>query len=307
MMLRQEVRTIDLPAGGMAYVDAGEGPVVVLLHGFPTSSVLWRRETWLLAQRMRVIAPDLLGYGASEKPAGADLSEPAQARLVEELLGRLGVERAAVVGHDIGGAVAQMVALGGSVEVPAMVLVDAACFDAWPIEGMRMIQRTTPEQESASFVADLVRTTFELGMGHPDRLDPEALASFTSPWLHDPAAFFRAARAVTGEGLAGRDEALAALDVPTLVLWGEDDPFLAAELAERLGETLPRASVALLPGCSHFVMEDAPQTVGPLISEFLRSSYLGERHSHAESREPVSVFLERPAEPFFDRGVGEEG
>jgi pimeloyl-ACP methyl ester carboxylesterase len=234
VILRHELRDIDLSAGRIAYVDEGEGPAVVLLHGFPTSSFLWRREVWLLAQRMRVIAPDLLGYGASEKPTGADRSERAQARLVEELLGRLGIGETAVVGHDIGGAVALMLALDGSVEAKALVLVDAACFDAWPIEGMRMIQRSTPEQETPSFVRDLVRTTFELGMGHPEKLDEETLESFTRPWLDDPPAFFRAARAVTGEGLAGRDGELAALDVPTLVLWGEDDPFLPAELAERL-------------------------------------------------------------------------
>jgi dihydrodipicolinate reductase len=68
----------------------------------------------------------------------------------------------------------------------------------------------------------------------------------------------------------------------------------ARELAERLGEVLPECTVALLPGCSHFVTEDAPQTVGPLILEFLRSRYLGESHSHGHEAGQVQVYLERP-------------
>src|SRR6266849_2463009 len=119
--------------GAIAYRDQGEGPVVVLLHGFPTSSFLWRREIPLLASRMRVIAPDLLGYGESDRPEGVDLAEVAQAAYVRELLDRLGVEEVAVVGHDIGGAIGQLLALDpDGPAVRALVLIDSACFDAWP-------------------------------------------------------------------------------------------------------------------------------------------------------------------------------
>jgi hypothetical protein len=84
-----------------------------------------------------------------------------------------------------------------------------------------------------------------------------------------------------------------------MLIWGEEDPFIGSELAERLGETIPGSTVALLPGCSHFVTEDAPQTVGPLIFEYLRSRYVGDTHSHGhrEGTVPVEVFLERPPDP----------
>src|SRR5207249_3727418 len=124
--------------GELAYVDAGEGPPVVLLHGFPTSAYLWRREIPLLASRMRVVAPDLLGYGRSAKPKDTDLSITAQAGYVAELLDHLGIEKAAVVGHDIGGGVAQLLAFAG--RAAALVLMDAICFDVWPIEGVKMLQ-----------------------------------------------------------------------------------------------------------------------------------------------------------------------
>jgi 2-hydroxymuconate-semialdehyde hydrolase len=282
MGLDLEHRRIRLSGGELAYADLGEGPPVLLLHGFPTSSFLWRREAWLLAQRMRVIVPDLLGYGRSEKPAGGiDLSEPAQAGYMRELLAELGIQELAVVGHDLGGAVAQMLALDIGPAVRALVLLDSACFDAWPIEGVRMLQAATPEQETAEFVESVVRLTFDLGIAHQGRIDEAAMEAYVAPWVEDPGAFFRAVRAITGRGLAGREGELAGLDIPVFVIWGEEDPFLAPELAERLGETFPGGTVALLPGCSHFVNEDAPQTVGPLLYEYLRARYLGDRHDHA--------------------------
>jgi len=268
---------------------------VVLLHGFPSSAYLWRRELPLLASRMRVVAPDLLGYGESEKPPEADLAVRAQAGYVRELLDDLGIGAAAFVGHDLGGGVAQLLALEG--RAAALVLLDTVCFDAWPIEGVKMLQATSPEQETADFAERVVRLTFDLGLEHEGRLSEDDLRTYVAPWAADPAALFRAARAIDGVGLAGRDADVAGLDLPALVLWGEEDPFLPPALAERLGDLLSGATVALLPGCGHFVNEDAPTTVGPLVYEYLRSVYLHETHGHA-GEGPVPVFLERPPAGF---------
>jgi 2-hydroxymuconate-semialdehyde hydrolase len=298
MSLPLERKRASTSAGEMAYTDLGDGPPVLLIHGFPTSADLWDRVAWLLAQRMRVIVPDLMGYGHSERPVEVDLSEPAQADFIRELLETLAIDELAIVGHDIGGAIAQMLALDGGLQVRTLVLLDSACFDAWPVEGVRMIQAALPAQETSSFVEDVLRVTFTLGIAHQSRIDSAVLDGFIQPWKDDPAAFFRAVRALTGKGLAGREAELAALDLPVLLIWGEDDPFVPAELAERLGEVFPFSTLAILPGCSHFITEDAPQTVGPLIHEFLRVRYLGQSHSHGQESGPVSVFLERPDEGF---------
>ena len=300
MTLQLERRRVRLSGGEVAYADLGEGPAVLLIHGFPTNANLWRREAWLLAQRMRAIVPDLLGYGGSEKPSDADLSEPAQAGYMQELLEHLGIDEVAVVGHDIGGAVAQMLALDGSVGVRALILLDSACFDAWPIDGVKMLQDATPDQQTTEFMEEVVRLTFDLGVQHKERMELDAVEQYIAPWRADPAAYFRATRAISGRGLAGRDEELAALDLPAMMIWGEDDPFIGSELAERLGETIPGSTVALLPGCAHFITEEAPQTVGPLIFEYLRARYLGDSHHH-DGGGPVEVYLERPRKPMsFD-------
>lgn len=274
---RRRART----AGGeIAYVDEGDGPPVVLLHGFPTSMHMWRDLVPMLAPRSRVIAPDLLGYGDSAKPDDPSaMTIRAQARAVRELLAQLDVETFAAVGHDIGGGVAQLLALEAG--VAALVLVDSIAFDSWPIEGVRLIQAAAPDQVTEEFVRGLVDVTFDLGMRRPDRLTPEDRAEYMRPWLGDPMALVRAARGIDGEGLVGTEPRLAELDARALVVWGEDDPFQPAEIAERLGEALMGATVAVLPGCSHYVTEDAAETVLPLISQYLGLHYLRESHRHA--------------------------
>jgi 2-hydroxymuconate-semialdehyde hydrolase len=292
-----ELRRATVSAGEMAYADLGEGPPVVMLHGFPTSSHLWRSEAMLLGSLMRVLVPDLMGYGDSDRPEDpAALSITAQAGYVRELFQHLGIERFAVVAHDIGGGVAQCLALGGGVEV--MVLVDSIGFDTWPIAGVQMLQDATLEQQTAEFVDQIVRLTLDVGISHEGRVSEGDIQAYVTPWMDQPSSFFRAARGIDGEGLAGREAELAALDLPVLIVWGEDDPFIPPEQAERLGELFPGSTVALLPGCSHFVNEDAPRTVGPLIFEFLRSRYLRQPHGHGHAvpSGPIPVYLERPDE-----------
>jgi pimeloyl-ACP methyl ester carboxylesterase len=285
--------------GELSYVDAGEGRPVVLLHGFPTSSYLWRREVAMFASRMRVIAPDLLGYGESEKPNGPDLSIRAQAAYLGELLADLGLEEAAIVGHGAGGGIAQLLATTGLVR--SLVLVDSVAFDAWPSEAIRSIQRAGLEAPSKDAVERFARGAVEAGVEHTGALTPADVDAYVAPWLVDPGAFFRAARALDGEGLRGVEANLRAHGLPVFVIWGEADVSLPASLAERLLDELPGSTVALLPGCGHLVTEDAPTTVGPLIYEFLRRWYLGESHSgHPVGAAPpvpavpVQVFLDRP-------------
>jgi 2-hydroxymuconate-semialdehyde hydrolase len=286
-------KRVRLSGGELAYVDEGEGPAVLLLHGFPTSAHLWRDLVPILAPRFRAVAPDLLGYGDSDKAPDAAVHVRAQAGYVREMLDALGLERVAVIGHDIGGGIGQLLAFEGLVET--LVLIDSISLDSWPIEGVRMIQEAEPGSVDEEFVANLVTMTFDLGMGHPARLEDEDREEFVRPWRSDPPALIRAAQGIDGVGLAGTEDRLASLDIRTLIVWGEDDPFQPSDLAERLGELLPGSTVALLPGCSHFVTEDAPEAVLPLVSEYLRTHYLGERHGHAgPTMVDLGVSLQRP-------------
>lgn len=289
-----EPRRFASSGGEMAYIDHGEGPAAVLLHGFPTSSHLWRELVPLLVPGFRAIAPDLVGYGRSAKPADADLHIRAQARYVRELLQELDVDDLAVVAHDIGGGVAQLLAMEGGVRT--LALVDSICFDSWPIEGVRMLQQAGADRYDDGFARQVLEVTFDLGMGHRHRLADEDLEAYVRPWAADPAALHRAAMGIDGVGLDGTEDRLSRLDARALILWGEDDPFLPPELAERLGEALPGSTVGVLPGCSHFLTEDAPETVVPLIADYLRIHHLGAGHGHAGPQLlELGISFERPA------------
>jgi pimeloyl-ACP methyl ester carboxylesterase len=281
-----------LPAGEVAFVDAGdpEAPAVLLLSGGFTSSYVWRHLIPMLSPFMRVIAPDLLGSGDSESPEDADLRLDAHASNVRELLEHLGIERFAVAGHGRGGGIAQLVALDGRAE--ALVLIDSIAFDAWPSPSIAELRERLDDVDAA-FIRSWFDGFFDLGMGHRERLSDADLAEYRRPFERDDGVerFVRIASAFDGAGLVGLEPRLAELEIPALVLWGEDDRFMPAGLAERLGDALPMASVALLPGCGHFLLEDAADTVVPLIFQWLRRMYLGVPHGHEEG--PVTVQLGR--------------
>jgi pimeloyl-ACP methyl ester carboxylesterase len=293
--MRLDTQRAHVSGGELAYVDEGQGPAVVLLHGFPTSSHLWRDLIPMLAPRFRAIAPDLLGYGDSTKPVDPEaLTIRAQAGHVGELLHGLGVTEFAAVGHDVGGGVTQLLALDGG--ATTLILADSISFDSWPIEAVKMLQAADPAQADQELVKGVVTLALDTGMAVPERLTDEDRAEYLRPWLADPPSLFRAARGIDGVGLTGTDDRLAALDARALVVWGEEDAYQSALLAERLGEALPGATVALLPGCGHYVTEDAPQAVLPLISEYLRVHHLGQSHAHHAGATPVElgISFDRP-------------
>jgi 2-hydroxymuconate-semialdehyde hydrolase len=291
-----DVKRLAVSAGDLTYADEGEGPAVVLLHGFPTSSHLWRDLVPILAPRFRAIAPDLLGYGRSSKPEDPSaLTIRAQAGHIRELLDRTGIDEFAVIGHDIGGGVAQLLALEGG--VGTMVLVDSVSFDSWPIEAVRMLQAADPGDADEAFVRGVVGLALDLGLANGDRLADADREVYLRPWIEAPAALIRAARGIDGIGLAGTEERLGALDARVLLVWGEEDPYQPAELVEGLSDVLPGSTAALLPGCAHFVTEDAPEAVLPLIAEYLRVHHLRAEHHHHAGPTPVElgISFDRPA------------
>lgn len=280
--------------GALSYVDVGDGPAVLLLHGFPTWSYLWRTLVPVLASRFRVIAADLLGHGESARPDDSRLDVAAQAGYVQELADHLGIDRYAVVGHAHGGGVAQLLIVAGA-PVEAAVLLNPIAFDAWPVGAMRDLRERDPSSLTRDAVETWIRQAFVAGMADSSSIAEHDLRAYVVPWTDadGPRAFWRAARALDGGGLTGHEPALGALETPILLLWGEDDPFLPPELGERLNEAIPSSSLGLLPGCGHFVPEEAPETIVPMVSEYLRVRYLHAPHGHAPADGLVMVQLER--------------
>jgi pimeloyl-ACP methyl ester carboxylesterase len=241
--------------GDLTFVDAGprDGEVVVLLHGWPTSSHLWRHLIPMLGARFRVLAPDLVR---------GDLRE--QANTVEELLAHHQVERFAAVGHSHGGGVAQLLALD-EVGVDALVLVSSIGFDVAP----------PTDLAPAAFI--------ERGSVEFASIAEDDLAGYL--------ALPRVPPAIDG-ALDGHEAAMQSWTFPVLIFWGEDDPFTPIALGERLSEAIPASTLGVVPDSGHFLLDDAFESVGPMIAEWLRARYLGAPHGHEGL---VMLQLERQA------------
>jgi pimeloyl-ACP methyl ester carboxylesterase len=313
-------RRVATSAGSIAYHDEGEGPAVLLLHGFPASSWQWRDFLPLLAARFRVIAPDLPGAGASTPGPDVSLDLPTQASAMSELLAHLGIERTAVVAHGAGAGVAQLLALdhGG---VDALVLLNAASLDAWPSPGVALArERLSADPADASVVRALVRGAFEVGAVQRGRLSDDVLEAYAESYVagDGPRRLARVLDGLDGRGLAGREGELAALEAPVLILWGEDDPVYPPRVGERLNDAMPSSTLGLLPGCGHFLVEEAADTIGPMIAEYLRARYAHAPHGHAdpnagivmlqlERRPPWADLEEHEHDDWFDHDDQEEG
>ena len=292
----------DTHAGVVAFHDEGQGPPVLLLHGFPASSWQWREFLPLLAARFRVIAPDLPGAGASTAADGVTLDLETQAGAMRELMVHLGIERYAVVGHDAGAGVAQLLALDAD-GVDALVLLSAATLDAWPPPGVAQARaRLEASGCTPDTVRQLVRGAFEDGAIQRDRLPDEVLDAYADPYVigDGPARFMRVLEGLDGAGLAERAAELAAIDVPVLIFWGEDDPVYPSSVGERLNDAMPSSTLGLLPGCGHFLVEEAAETIGPMISEYLRARYAHAPHGHDDQGSGIVMLQLERRPPWID-------
>jgi pimeloyl-ACP methyl ester carboxylesterase len=263
---------VRLFAGDMAYVRRGQGPPVVLLHGIPSSSYLWRDVIDPLATRFDVVAPDLLGYGDSDKRVDADLSVAAQERWIIALLEALGIQRAVVVGHDIGGGIAQLMAADEPERVAKLVLVDSIVDDNWPIPAIARLH--DPFWDQRLVTADL-RQGFgeglDAGLVTPGRVTPDLLDEWVRPFSDQAGrrAYLRAARALNNKDLTVRSSDIRAIRIPTLIVWGANDKFLEKTWADKLKGKIEGSVVQVIDPGGHFLPIDRPDALVPLLMQFL--------------------------------------
>jgi 2-hydroxymuconate-semialdehyde hydrolase len=268
--------------GAMAYWRQGEGPPVLLIHGIPTSSFLWRHVVPLLAPDLSAYAVDLLGYGDSDKPEGADLSIAAQAGYLRTFMESVGWRTGTVAGHDIGGGVAQLLAVRSPEMVSKLVLLDTIAYDSWPVpEIERMKEPAWDEIMERIDLRKGFRKSLERGMAHREMVDDDLVSEYVRPFdgVEGRRAYLRCARALQTEDLSSVADQVEALDIPTLVIWGDADQFQPLRYGKRLTERMRRAKLLVLADAGHFTPEDNPTEVAKLIGGFALDSPQA-AHSH---------------------------
>ena len=259
----------------IAYLEVGDGPPLVLLHGIPTSSLLWRNVIPILARSRRVIAPDMLNYGLSDKPERADVSIAAQARILVGLLNALGLARVDLAAHDIGSGVAQIMAVRHRERLNRLVLANAVCFDSWPIPEFKPLQASNAEDDMTFEEFDtMMRDFIPQGVANESSLSDETIELIMRPWEGEvgKAALFRNLRRLNPEYTMAIARELETLDLQTLILWGDKDEFQKPEYAHRLAETIPGARLEWIAGAAHWIMEEQPDEVAARIAKFIDAS-----------------------------------
>lgn len=255
----------------IAYHKEGEGPPILFLHGIPTSSQLWRNILPEMAGNNQVLAPDLLNYGNSEKPLFADVSIAAQSKIVLGFMDALGIRQTDVVAHDIGGGIAQIMAVNHPERINRLVLADSVCFDSWPIPEFKPLQEPEAEQKmSANELEQMLQDFLPQGVHHSEVATPEWVDSIVEPWRSEDGkkAFFRNVRRLNPEYTLAIEDAIKHLPHETLILWGRHDSFQKPEYAERLRETLPNASLEWIDS-AHWITEEQPREVLAALNRFL--------------------------------------
>ena len=255
----------------VAYTDIGRGPPLVLLHGIPTWSYLYHEVIDRLADDHRVIAPDFLGHGWSDRRDCFDRSLVAQRRMVLRLLDALGLDRVDLIGHDTGGGVALMMAIENPALVRRLVLSNIVAYDSWPIDDMIQLGHPGWRARPAADVVALLREGFAAGLSRPERLTDAFVAGMVAPYADEEGklSLVRNAAALNTNHTTMLVDRHASITAPTLLPWGADDPWQRLADGERLASEIPRATLAPIPRASHWVPQDAPDAWLAHVEPFL--------------------------------------
>lgn len=257
----------------VAWHHRGSGPPVVLCHGTPWSSVVWHQVVAELEHSRTVYVWDMPGFGRSSMVGGQDVSIAAQIRALLELLDVWGLERPAVIAHDIGGAVALGAHLLHRRSMERLVLIDIVTLRPWGSPFFRLVHDHADvfTQLPAALHEGLVRAYIS-GASYRG-LDTPTQELLLAPWLSavGQQAFYAQIAQCRTQDTDPIVDRLVEVTTQTTVLWGTEDSWIPAEQASRLAAAIPDAKFTLIPDAGHLVQYDAP---GPL-ADHLREALDG--------------------------------
>jgi pimeloyl-ACP methyl ester carboxylesterase len=270
-----------LPAGAVAhipitirYIDVGvpRQGTLLLMHGIPTWGYLYHQVIPIFVEAgYRILAPDFLGHGWSDRRDRFDRSFQDQARMIVALLSALGLGRVHVVGHDTGGAVGLILAIEYADVVDRLIVTNTVCYDRFDDD---MLDFGHPERWKHRPIADLkeaLEASLAAGISNHIQLTPEFRAGLLAPWLSEEGklSLVRNAAALNANQTMALVDRHGQIKAPALVLWGMDDPWQKAEDGQQLASEIPGAKFRGIQGASHWLQQDAPDLFAAAVLEFL--------------------------------------
>lgn len=285
--------TVTLHGYGLHYVDAGQGDPVVFIHGLLGSHRDWGRLVSELSAEHRVLAPDLVGHGASEKPVG-DYSLGAHAATLRDLLDHLGIDAVTLVGHSLGGGIALQFAYLFPERVQRLVLVSSGGLGR---ELSLLLRAAT--LPGAGWVLPVLASRWVLGRGEVlgrglSRVGLRAGSDASRAWerfvslgdVESRRAFLATSRAVIdpgGQTVTALHRLSVIAEVPTLLIWGANDKLIPSWHALEAQRAIPDSRVEVFEQAGHFPHLDEPNRFAHLLREFTASSDSSEQHTTRRS------------------------
>lgn len=261
----------DTDDGAVRWGKQGSGSPVVLLHGTPFSSVVWRDIAAALAARHEVYVWDMLGYGQSAMHEGQDVSLGTQQKIFSALLEHWDLSAPAVVGHDFGGAVALRTTLLSGNRYSRLALFDSVALGHWGTGFFRLARdnqqvfTNLPEHLHEAMLRSYISTASHHG------LSGSLADELAQPWLGSAgqAAFYRQIAQNDERFTREIESNYAKLDLPLLIGWGAQDTWLPPEFGTQLAERIPNAELRLFESAGHLIQLDAPAQAIAALSTFL--------------------------------------
>ena len=263
---------IDVDGIRMRWIERGAGRPTIFVHGIPTSPEVWRHVLPRI-EGARCLAWEMVGFGESI-PEGRDrdIALHAQADYLIAWMDAIGLERAALVGHDLGGGVSQIAAVRHPDRFEGIVLSNAVCYDEWPVWPVDMARKLSPLVDRSPDFA--LRPAFKLLVEHL-HTDPEmAQEAFELHWSryaeHDAGeAFARQVDHLDSSDTEAISDDLPKLGKPARLVWGAADPYLTIDVGRRLAQDLG-ATIDCVEEGNHFLLEDHADRVAQTVNALLR-------------------------------------
>jgi len=252
----------------------GQGDPLVLVHGTPFSSIVWRRIAPWLAAHAQVFYFDLLGYGQSEKRVGQNVSLGVQNKVLGALLDHWKLVKPDVVAHDFGGATALRAHLLNGRDYRSLTLIDPVAIGPW---GSPFV-KTARDHEKVfaglpAYIHEAILRAYLAGTVF-HALREEEMALYMKPWLgaEGQAAFYRQIAQMDQRFTDEIENRFGEMRCPVTILWGKDDDWIPLERGEELARRIPNAQFRAVPDAKHLVQEDAPEAIVASVLDFIRRS-----------------------------------
>ncbi len=274
MLKKKDRHSILIDNHELVYYRLGTGEPLLFIHGITTYSFIWRNLTPYLEHHYELIIVDLLGCGDSDKSIDMEFSLKNHAKVLSEFIHRLHLESVHLVGHDVGGGIAQILATSYASQALSLTVINTVAYDFWPVQPI-ISMRTPIIRQLAMATLDLgaFRFIVKRGIHQKDRLTKELMDYFWYPMRTSGGrkAFLYFAHCLNNMDLLEIGDRLENLKIPVLIIRGDKDVYLSKAIVEKLHHHIKHSQLKIIPNAGHFIQEDEPGLIAEYLNSFIQN------------------------------------